>query len=74
MDGRSIVLPIIPKMCCRFSSVNLNLGIWMEQFPLENLNSLSENVAQAYAQDRQTADYCLYFQIIGSFPCCFRES
>jgi len=34
-----------------------------EPFPLE-LEYLSENVAQLYAQDRQTADLLLYFNII----------
>lgn len=63
MDGRSIVSynstnekAVLKKIKTTYSELN-------ESFPFET-ELLSENVKQLYAQDRQTADLLLYFNII----------
>ena len=63
MDGRSIISYYPEKAASVLNAVNTIYSELNEPFPLE-LEYLSENVAQLYAQDRQTADLLLYFNII----------
>ncbi|WP_075350794.1 ABC transporter permease [Algoriphagus marinus] len=63
MDGRSIVSYYPENAAEVLAAVNSIYNELNEPFPLD-LEYLSENVAQLYAQDRQTADLLLYFNII----------
>jgi putative ABC transport system permease protein len=66
MDGRSIVSYNPENAAAVLAAVNSIYSDFDEPFPLE-LEFLSENVSQLYAQDRQTADLLLYFNIIAVF-------
>jgi putative ABC transport system permease protein len=66
MDGRSIVSYYPENAAAVLAAVNSIYSDLDEPFPLE-LEFLSENVRQLYAQDRQTADLLLYFNIIAVF-------
>ncbi|REG82546.1 ABC transporter permease [Algoriphagus antarcticus] len=66
MDGRSIVSYYPENAAAVLAAVNSIYSDLDEPFPLE-LEFLSENVSQLYAQDRQTADLLLYFNIIAVF-------
>ncbi|MEP4375007.1 MAG: FtsX-like permease family protein, partial [Algoriphagus sp.] len=66
MDGRSIISYYPENSAEVLAGINSIYNELDESFPLE-LEYLSENVAQLYAQDRQTADLLLYFNIIAVF-------
>lgn len=63
MDGRSIISYNPENVAAVLTAVNSIYSELNEPFPLE-LEYLSENVAKLYAQDRQTADLLLYFNIV----------
>ncbi|WP_296702677.1 FtsX-like permease family protein [Algoriphagus sp.] len=63
MNGRSIVSYNPENAAAVIAAVNSIYEELDEAFPLEQ-EYLSENVAQLYAQDRQTADLLLYFNLI----------